>query len=150
MTYDQDIAVRFKQQFPCCGELDSSGTCCAPACAFGEVMNALGKLKYIRAQSESALRGEQEPKSVLRVIKMNCDHALAAHSPKGADTQREAECRSHPEILALIEAAEKYFALEAEEYSPKRPPDVIHRDQADAMGELRAATRALSQYRSGK
>jgi len=59
-------------------------------------MNALGKLKYIRAQSESALRGEQEPKSVLRVIKMNCDHALAAHSPKGADTQREAEGRSQP------------------------------------------------------
>ncbi|MED5549326.1 MAG: hypothetical protein VX529_08175 [Pseudomonadota bacterium] len=77
---DEDIVTRFKRQFPCCGELDSSGTCCAPACTFGEVMNALGKLKYIRAQSESALRGEQDPLSVLRVIKMNCDHALAART----------------------------------------------------------------------
>lgn len=106
MEDGQDIAARVKRQFPCCGELDSSDTCCAPACTFGDVMNALGKLKYIKAQTESALRGEQDPNAVLRVIKMNCDHALAARSAS-EDTQREAEGRSQP-ILPdeLVEAAE--------------------------------------------
>ena len=78
----------------------------------------------------------------------------AARTAEPEDTPREAEGRSHhkpsdPHLQRLIEAAEKYFDLENEPYSPKRPPDVIHREQADAMGELRAATKALQPYRSG-
>jgi len=117
MEDGQDIAARVKRQFPCCGELDSSDTCCAPACTFGDVMNALGKLKYIKAQTESALRGEQDPNAVLRVIKRNCDHALAARSAS-EDTQREAEGRSQPilpdELVEAVERAERFItAIEA-------------------------------------